>query len=146
MVRREILEANEKSTILQNRRDIAHQNWFCMHFTSTSTCINFWANSIFWPPWTIPITGKVTPTKVGVHVYYINLYLHEIFEPILFLIPMNGKFGQIWRQAKGSKISKTEVALPIKIGSHAFNINLSLHNTFEPIRLFDPMDCPWFIR
>ena len=27
-------------------------------------------------------TGKVTPTKTGVHVWYINLYLHEFFEPI----------------------------------------------------------------
>ena len=27
-------------------------------------------------------TGKVTPTKIGVHVCYINAYLHEFFEPI----------------------------------------------------------------
>ena len=27
-------------------------------------------------------TGKVTPTKIGVHVFHINLYLHEFFEPI----------------------------------------------------------------
>ena len=27
-------------------------------------------------------TEKVTPTKIGVHVYYINLYLLEFFEPI----------------------------------------------------------------
>ena len=27
-------------------------------------------------------TGEVTPTKIGVHVCYINLYLHEFFEPI----------------------------------------------------------------
>ena len=28
-------------------------------------------------------TGEVTPIKIGVHVFYINLYLHEFFEPIL---------------------------------------------------------------
>ena len=28
-------------------------------------------------------TKKVTPTKIDVHVCYINLYLHEFFEPIL---------------------------------------------------------------
>ena len=28
-------------------------------------------------------TEEVTPTKIGVHVCYINLYLHEFFEPIL---------------------------------------------------------------
>ena len=29
-------------------------------------------------------TGEVTPTKIDVHVCYINLYLHEFFEPIPF--------------------------------------------------------------
>ena len=28
-------------------------------------------------------TGKVTPTKIDVHAFDINLYLHEFFEPIL---------------------------------------------------------------
>ena len=27
-------------------------------------------------------TGEVTPTKIDVHVCFINLYLHEFFEPI----------------------------------------------------------------
>ena len=27
-------------------------------------------------------TGETTPTKIGVHACYINLYLHEFFEPI----------------------------------------------------------------
>ena len=27
-------------------------------------------------------TIKVTPTKIGVYTCYINLYLHEVFEPI----------------------------------------------------------------
>ena len=27
-------------------------------------------------------TGEVTPTKIGVHVFDINPYLHEFFEPI----------------------------------------------------------------
>ena len=27
-------------------------------------------------------TEKVTPTKIGVHVCYINTYLHNFFEPI----------------------------------------------------------------
>ena len=29
-------------------------------------------------------TGEAMPTKIGVHAHYINLYLHEFFEPILF--------------------------------------------------------------
>ena len=28
-------------------------------------------------------TGKVMPTKIGVHACYINPHLHEFFEPIL---------------------------------------------------------------
>ena len=28
-------------------------------------------------------TREVTPTKIGVHVCYINPYLHDFFEPIL---------------------------------------------------------------
>ena len=27
-------------------------------------------------------TGEATPTKIGVHAFDINLYLHEFFEPI----------------------------------------------------------------
>ena len=27
-------------------------------------------------------TRKGTPTKIGVHACYINVYLHEFFEPI----------------------------------------------------------------
>ena len=32
-------------------------------------------------------TGKAPPTKIGLHACYINLYLHDYFEPILFLNP-----------------------------------------------------------
>ena len=28
-------------------------------------------------------TGEAIPTKIGLHAYLINLYLHEFFEPIL---------------------------------------------------------------
>ena len=28
-------------------------------------------------------TGRVMPTKIGVHACYINLYLHEFYKPIL---------------------------------------------------------------
>ena len=44
-------------------------------------------------------TGKATPTEIGLHVFHMNLYLHEFFEQILFLTPMDyspwseGKFG-----------------------------------------------------
>ena len=28
-------------------------------------------------------TSEVTPTKIGMYVCYINIYLHDFFEPIL---------------------------------------------------------------
>ena len=28
-------------------------------------------------------TGEVTPTKIGVYVWYIKAYMHEFFKPIL---------------------------------------------------------------
>ena len=27
-------------------------------------------------------TGEVTSIKIGVHVFYINTYLHDFFEPV----------------------------------------------------------------
>ena len=27
-------------------------------------------------------SGETTPTKIGVHVCYINTYLHDFFEPV----------------------------------------------------------------
>ena len=73
-----------------------------MHVTSTPTCMNFLSqfqsikffddhglkgkfcrfegkqkrSKIF-------KTGEATPTKIGLHAFHINLYLHEFFEPIL---------------------------------------------------------------
>ena len=41
---------------------------------------------------------------------------------------------------KKSKIFKTGEDTPIKLGPHAFHINLYLHEFFEPILFFDPMD------
>ena len=32
-------------------------------------------------------TGEAPPTKIGLHACYINLYLHDYFELILFLTP-----------------------------------------------------------
>ena len=67
----------------------------------------FWANAIFWPPWTIAHgpkgnfgrfegkqkmskiseTGEATPTKIDLHAFQVNLYVNEFFEPILFFDP-----------------------------------------------------------
>ena len=40
---------------------------------------------------------------------------------------------EIWPFFEGSNISETRMAMPIKIGVHAFDIKLYLHNFFELI-------------
>ena len=41
---------------------------------------------------------------------------------------------EIWLFLKGNFISETGEAMPTKIGVHALNINLYLHEFFEPIQ------------
>ena len=92
---------------LRNWRSHTHQNWFACISGQPLLAWIFWADSIFWPPWTIvhglkgnfgrfegkrkmskiSETREVTPTKIGLHAFHINLYLHEFFEPILFFDP-----------------------------------------------------------
>ena len=76
--------------------------------------------------------------KIVVHAHYINLYLHEFFEPILFDSSFRPPWTQrkIWPILKSSNISETGKAMPTKIGIHAHYINLYLREFFEPI-LFD---------
>ena len=68
-------------------------------------------------------TGKVTPTKIGVHACYINPYLYEFFEPIPialnFLMTMDYRaFVRKGNVAvfEGSSMSKTGRVTAIKIG------------------------------
>ena len=75
----------------------------CMHLTSTPTCMNFFSQfyliQFFSLPWAIVSgqgnlavfersniseIGEVMPTKIGVHAFDIDPYLHEFLEPILF--------------------------------------------------------------
>ena len=44
-------------------------------------------------------TGEATPTKIGVHAFDINPYLHKIFEPI----PNNSIFWRPWTIVHGPK-------------------------------------------
>ena len=75
----------------------------CMHLTSTPICINFLGrfrlikffddhelyivhgrkgNLAVSESSDISKTGEVTPTKIGVHAFDINPYLHKFFGPI----------------------------------------------------------------
>ena len=84
-----------------------------VHFISTSICIKFLSQFYFLTPWTtvhglkeklkqtrkgkISETREAMPNKIGLHAFYINLYLHGFFEPALFfdyiVHDLKGKFG-----------------------------------------------------
>ena len=83
MVRREILavfEGKQKGAITP-KPDRSHPpKLFCMHFTSTSTCINFLSKFYFLTPWTIvhgpkgnfgrfedKLKGAITPKPEKLH-------------------------------------------------------------------------------
>ena len=60
---------------------------------------------------------EATPTKIGLHAFHINLYLHEFFESILFFDPLGPWFErEFWPNLKRSKISEIREAIPTKIG------------------------------
>ena len=65
--------------------------------------------------------------------YEIWNYEYEIY----FLTPMDyspwGSEREVWPNFKAIFISETGEATPTKIGVHAFDINLYLHEIFEPI-------------
>ena len=42
-----------------------------------------WSEWENWQSSNIFETGMATPIKIGVHAQYIDLYLHDFFEPIL---------------------------------------------------------------
>ena len=65
----------------------------CIYVTSTPTCMIFLSrfrlikyfddHGLYFGSTNISETEEVTPTKIGVHVCYINTYLHDFFDPIL---------------------------------------------------------------
>ena len=97
--------------------------------TKYQTCMDYspWSERKIWPNLKgnfISETGEAMLTKIGVHAFDISLYLHEIFEPILFdYSPWSER--EIWPNLKGNFISKTGEAML-----------LYLHKIFELI-LFD---------
>ena len=74
-------------------------------------------------------SGEVTPTKIGVHACYINVYIYEFFEPIL--LSMVGKGNLVIFESNG--ISESGDVTPTKIGVHVCYINVYIHEFFDPI-------------
>ena len=100
MVEKEILavfEGKQKGAITPILERPRPPKLVSMHFTSTSTCMNFlsrfyfltpmdyspWSKRKFWPflrptkRSQISKTGEATRTKIGLHAFHNNLYLHE---------------------------------------------------------------------
>ena len=105
MVRREILavfEGKQKVAITLKPERLRPPKLVCMHFRSISIHMNFLSRSYFLTPmdyssWSkgkfgcflkawekshISKTGEAMPTKIGLHAFHINLYLHEFFGAI----------------------------------------------------------------
>ena len=83
-------------------------------------------------------TREAPPTKIGVHVCDINLYLHEFFEPIASIKFFDDHGQSMVRKGnlaifEGSSISETGEAPHTKIVVHVCDINLYMHECFEPI-------------
>ena len=55
-------------------------------------------------------TRESTPTKIGVHAFDINLYLHDFFEPILF----DCIFWSPWTISPSSERENWQLALSLK--------------------------------
>ena len=54
------------------------------------------------------------PTKIDLHAFHINLYLHEIFGLILFFVPHPWSEREIWRQMKRNQIFEAGKVIPTK--------------------------------
>ena len=164
----DVFEGKQKGTITPIPERPCPLKLFSMHFTSTSTCMNFLADSIFWPPWTIVHGPKGNLGRFwrqakrnhnGTITWYQRGHAHQNCFPCIscqlllawifwansiFWLPwtivhgLKGNFGRFWRQAKRNHNSDTGEAMPTKIGFHAFHFNLYLHDFLKPILFFDP--------
>ena len=97
MVEREnlaVLKANNKQAKSPKLERPHPPKVVSMHFTSTSTCMNFLSLFYFLTPWTILVHGP------------------------------KGNFGHFEGKGKWGKISNTKNALPTKIGAHEYLFKL----------------------
>ena len=92
-------------------------------------------------------TGEATPTKIGLHAFHMNLYLHEFFEPNLFFDPhglyivhgRNGKIGRFESKQKGAKSPKPEKPCPPKLVCMHFRSPSICMNFLSRIYFLTPM-------
>ena len=70
--------------------------------------------------------------KLGAHEHIVNLYLHDLFEPILIFDP-HGQYPWSERKIWPFLSVETGKAMATKLGAHACYINAYLHESFDPI-------------
>ena len=111
-----------------------------------------WSEGKIWPFWrqakrsNNSETGDTTPTKIGLHAFQVNLYLHEFFELILFFDPHGpkGKFGRFGGKQKGAITSKLEKLHPSKLVCMRFRSTPTCMNFLSQFYFLTPMDySPW---
>ena len=96
-----------------------------------------WSEGEFWSNLkssNISETGEAMPTKIGLHIFHINLDMHEFFQLILFF-DIHGPKGNLAFK-KGHKSAKTGEAMRTKFDFHAFHVNLYLHEFLQLILFF----------
>ena len=70
-------------------------------------------------------TREATPTKIDLHTFHINLYLHEFIEPIPFLTPMDyspWSEGKLWPFLKANEKSHQAVDSVLAARFHAYTL------------------------
>ena len=78
------------------------------------------------------------PTKIGLHAFHINLYLHEFFEPILFFDP-DGVYGLKMKFQLNLKSSKISENGPPKLVCIHFTSNSTCMNFLSRFYFLTPL-------
>ena len=95
-------------------------------------------------------TGRVTSTKIDLHAFHINPYLHEFFEPILFfdlhgiVHGRKGNFGCFEGNINVAISPKPERSHPPKSVCMHFTSTSTCLNFLSQFYFLTPMDySPW---
>ena len=145
------LKANKKGPISPKPERPCPPKLVWMHFTSPFICMNFLSWFYFLTPWTIVHASKGKFSQIWKEA--ISLKLERPCPPNLVWMHFTSPstcmnfLNQFWWEIlavlkankKGGKISKNGEAMPTKLGTHAFHINLYLH-FFKASSIFWP---PW---
>ena len=99
------------------------------------------------------VAGVATPTKIDVHAFDINAYLHEFFEPLNFLMTMDyspWSERETWQFLEVAISPKPKRAHPLKLACMHLTSTftcMSFLSRFRSIKIFDDHGrSPWSER